>query len=57
MKVALARCATLREEFVRLELHKNHYSLISLRDGVKQRHKFRVRFVLGTWSIREVEWL
>ena len=48
MKVALARCATLREEFVRLELHKNHYSLISLRDGVKQLHKFRVRFDLGT---------
>ncbi len=45
-------------EFQRVEMHKNHLTLLFRRGGGKiERQKFRIAFVLTTWKIKRVEWL
>jgi hypothetical protein len=44
-------------EFVRVEMHKNHFTLVTGNAKKKDRRKFRVCFVFSTWQVKTIEWL
>lgn len=50
-------CREKNLEFKKVEIHKNHFSLIYLQDNKKVRKKFRVLFIPTTWWAKSVEWL
>lgn len=50
-------CSESGAEFVRVELHKNHFALVCRQAQKLERKKFRVRFLLSTWHVKEVQWL
>ena len=51
-------CIENGKEFVRVELHKNHYTVVFKSENEKpKRQKFRVLFVPTTWNVKRVEWL
>lgn len=50
-------CKEQNVEFKKIEMHKNHFALIYLKDNKKIRKKFRVRFIPITWIVKSVEWL
>jgi hypothetical protein len=49
-------CAASGFEFLRTEMHKNHFSVI-YKTSEKKRQSFRVRFVPTTWIVKGIEWL
>lgn len=55
--VGVERCAERGLELVKVEMHKNHFTLVYRHGEQKQRAKFRVKFVPTTWRIKEVTWL
>lgn len=55
--VGIERCTERGLELVKVEMHKNHFTLVYRDGGQKQRAKFRVKFVPTTWRIKEVTWL
>jgi hypothetical protein len=50
-------CLANAADFVAVEMHKNHFTLVYKQPEQKQRKKFRVRFVFTTWHVKKVEWL
>ena len=50
-------CLENKVDFKKTEIYKNHFSLIYLDGQKKLRKKFRVRFIMTTWFIKDVEWL
>jgi hypothetical protein len=56
-KVGKNWCLANNKEFNRMEMHKNHFTLICQEAGKKIRKKFRIRFTLSTWFVRSVDWL
>jgi uncharacterized membrane protein len=56
-KVGTKWCAERSVEFIKVEMHKNHFTVVYVEADRKQRAKFRVKFVPTTWSVREVTWL
>jgi len=50
-------CLENNVDFEKVEMHKNHFSLIYRNSGSKAYKKFRVRFLFTTWFIKTVEWL
>jgi hypothetical protein len=56
-KVARRYCAERSVEYVRSEIHKNHFTVVYRENGKQGRAKFRVAFYFTTWAVREVQWL
>jgi len=56
-RIGMRWCEANAATFLRVEMHKNHYTLVCSSSGKKMRRKFVVRFLLSTWIVRNVEWL
>jgi hypothetical protein len=50
-------CHENDKEFVRTEIHKNHFAVIFREDATNRRSKFRCRFGWFPWSAPRVHWL
>jgi hypothetical protein len=55
--VGLKESQEVGAEFVRVEMHKNHFTLVTGNAKKEDRRKFRIRFILSTWQVKTVEWL
>lgn len=55
--IGLTSCTESGAEFVRVEMHKNHFTLVCRHAERQERKKFRIRFVFSTWYVRSVQWL
>lgn len=56
-KVGTSWCQENQFSLVRVEMHKNHFAVVYKDGERKGRAKFRVKFILTTWQVREVIWL
>jgi len=56
-RIGRGYCIDRGAEFVRAEVHKNHFTVVYRESQERKRQKFRVRFVPTTWLVRTVEWL
>ncbi|WP_223670551.1 hypothetical protein [Kangiella shandongensis] len=50
-------CQVHDKQFNKVDMHKNHFTLVYQEGNKKARKKFRVRFILTTWFVKSVEWL
>src|SRR5262245_23184776 len=50
-------CRDHNREFVRVEISKNHFSLIHADGSLKGRQRFRVRFRRLSWQVESVEFI
>lgn len=50
-------CAENDAEFLRVDQFSTHFSLVHRRERRQARQKFIAKFVLGTWTVKHVDWL
>jgi hypothetical protein len=55
--VGLNWCVENEAALVRVEMHKNHFTLVCRQAEKQERKKFRIRFFFSTWHVKEVQWL
>ena len=55
--VGLSWCTDSGAEFVRVERHKNHFTLVCRQAEKQERKKFRAHFLFSTWHVKDVQWL